>query len=73
MKRVWSRVLEDEDWSYLKRKAIERKRVEGRLGREKADLRKWVEEGERRGYSEREVERLRRDLLACEEEWRTWE
>lgn len=74
MKRVLNRALEDEDYPYLRRKAIDRKRAETRLAREKADLNRWLETMSKSGgYRESEFEKLRRELRAVEDEWKSWE
>ncbi|KAF2793918.1 hypothetical protein K505DRAFT_276052 [Melanomma pulvis-pyrius CBS 109.77] len=70
MRRVWSRSLEDEDIGYLKRKAIERKRMETRLGRERKELLLWSARLERGGG---EWERAKQDLREVDQEWRGWE
>lgn len=69
MRRVWARVLEDQDFTYLKRKALDRKRAESRLNREKADVRQWLANS----YNEREGETLRKELRELEDEWREYE
>jgi hypothetical protein len=74
MRRVWNRALEDEDLAYLRRKAVERKKAESRLNRERRDLNKWIEGMESGGvYREVEIERLRKLLREADEEWRSWE
>ncbi|KAF2655516.1 hypothetical protein K491DRAFT_426001 [Lophiostoma macrostomum CBS 122681] len=76
MRRVWERVLEDEDFGYLKRKAMDRKRADVKLGQEKKDLATWLENmsNARSGtYRSEDFERLRRRLREVEEEWKGWE
>ncbi|KAF2470580.1 uncharacterized protein BDR25DRAFT_303661 [Lindgomyces ingoldianus] len=71
MRRVWARALESDDFGYLKRKAIERKRIESRIAREKKDLLRYLEMRTMYGGSERD--RLRRELREVEAEWRDCE
>jgi hypothetical protein len=76
MRRVWERVLADSDFAYLKRKAMERKRAEVRLGLEKRELATWLQNmsNARSGsYRGEDFERLRRRLREVEEEWKGWE
>lgn len=68
MRRVWERAAQEEDFGYLRRKAVERKRVGERLGREKRVLEGWRESLTGVGM-ERERERLERDIGALDEEW----
>ncbi|KAF2176831.1 hypothetical protein K469DRAFT_721915 [Zopfia rhizophila CBS 207.26] len=70
MRRVWERAVQDNDFGYLRRKAIERKRMELRLGRERKEIVRWMAETER-GRSG--FERVKRDLRDVEREWMEWE
>jgi hypothetical protein len=67
MRKIWERSVENEDFAYLKRKAIERKQVENKLAKERDALITWMA-GLERGTVE--WERLKRDLNANKEEWR---
>lgn len=74
MRRVWERVLEDEDYTYLKRKAVARKKAEARLSREKAELLEWLGNMRVRGeYRDGDLDRLTNDLRIVEEEWKDFE
>jgi hypothetical protein len=74
MRKVWERAVKDEDFAYLKRKAIERKRAESRLAMEKAGLLKIMEgRGGSLDYAGGDWEKLRRSLKAVEDEWKDWE
>jgi hypothetical protein len=70
MRRVWVRSMEDQDLGYLRRKAQERKRVEGRLGRERKDILRWMASTEK---GSGEYESAKQELSECEREWRGWE
>jgi hypothetical protein len=70
MQRVWARSVEEQDLSYLRRKAHDRKRAEVRLGRERNNLLGWMVSTER---GTREYESAKRELSECEREWRGWE
>ncbi|KAF2017076.1 hypothetical protein BU24DRAFT_388031 [Aaosphaeria arxii CBS 175.79] len=74
MRRIFSRASDDNDFNYLKRKAMERKRVESRVGREKSEINRWLDTmNATGGYREAEFERLRRQLRVADEEWKTYE
>ncbi|KAF2258766.1 hypothetical protein CC78DRAFT_537579 [Lojkania enalia] len=73
MRRVWEECVANEDFRFLRNKALERKEVERRLKREGDE---W------RGYLNRlggfkvgglEAERAREMIGEVEEEWREWE
>ncbi|KAF2865352.1 hypothetical protein BDV95DRAFT_507473 [Massariosphaeria phaeospora] len=70
MRRVWDRVVQDDDFGYLKRKAGDRKRMEGRLGRERKELIAWMAGSERGSAT---FERARKDLREVDAEWAEWE
>jgi hypothetical protein len=70
MRRVFDTSVGEADFSYLKRKAIERKRAEVKLAREKKGIVKWMA-GLDRGSSH--WERAKNELKAVEREWATWE
>lgn len=70
MRKVWDRSVKEEDFGFLKRKAIERKRVETRLGRERKDILKWMA-GLERGSGQ--WERAKADLKEIETEWKMCE
>ncbi|KAF2185241.1 hypothetical protein K469DRAFT_632388 [Zopfia rhizophila CBS 207.26] len=69
MRRVWAIASDDEDFGYLKRKAVERKRAESKLAREKAGLMRMLEQ--RSGYEN--TDRLKREIKEVEAEWSGWE
>jgi hypothetical protein len=74
MRRYWANALEDEDYDYLKKRAVSRKKAESRLNKEKADLQRWLDNmAMQGGYRESDFERLRRDIRAVDEEWKSYE
>jgi hypothetical protein len=76
MRRVWDRALDDEDYSYLKRKALQRKENELRLAKERMELNDWLENmaNARSGsYGKSQYDNIRRSLRAVEEEWKNFE
>ncbi|KAF2131102.1 hypothetical protein P153DRAFT_286995 [Dothidotthia symphoricarpi CBS 119687] len=70
MRRVWETSIREDDFMYLKRKAVERKRAEARLARERKGVVAWMAGVERGG---REWERARAELREVEREWAVWE
>ncbi|KAF2689575.1 hypothetical protein K458DRAFT_413847 [Lentithecium fluviatile CBS 122367] len=70
MRKVWELSIENDDFGYLKRKAIERKRAEIRLGRDRKDVLAWMA-GLDRGTGQ--WERAKIDLKENELEWKQWE
>jgi hypothetical protein len=69
MRRVWRRAVEDGDFGYLKRKAVERRGVELDLQRQSRAVERALE-GERR---ERERASLRRQAGELARVWGDWE
>jgi hypothetical protein len=70
MRRVFDTSVREADFAYLKRKAIDRKRAEAKLAREKKGIVKWMM-GLERGSSQ--WERAKSELKAVEREWAVWE
>lgn len=70
MRRIWSTSVEDNDFAYLKRKALERKRAEARLSRERNAIMTWMAGADRGGS---QWERARNELKDLEREWAAWE
>ncbi len=70
MRRVWTTSVQNEDFTYLKKKAIERKKAESRLVRERKGIVNWMM-GAERGSSQ--WERARSELKELEREWVAWE
>lgn len=74
MRRIWDRAVEDRDYNYLERKAVDRKKTEVRTERKKADLNRWMQTmANAGGYRDSEFERLKGDLKRVEEEWKRTE
>lgn len=70
MRKIWERSVENEDFEYLKRKAIERKQVEKKLARENSDILTLIAELKSETVQwEKENARLNKN----NEEWKTWE
>jgi hypothetical protein len=71
MRKVFSTSVREDDFVYLKRKAVDRKRAEARLAREKKGIMNWMVGLERGGT---QWERAKSELRALEKEWTTyWE
>jgi hypothetical protein len=70
MRRVFDTSVREADFSYLKRKAIERKRAENKMTRERKGIMKWMA-GLDRGSSS--WERAKSELKDVEREWAAWE
>jgi hypothetical protein len=70
MRRVWDVSVKEEDFKYLERKVLERKRVEAKLSRQRKSLLTWLADEERgsRGY-----ERAKEELRGVERSWKEWE
>jgi hypothetical protein len=74
MRRIWGEVLEEEDYSRLKRKAIERKKAEKRWHRERAELMQWMQNMRISGsYRESDYDAVERDVRASDQKWRMLE
>ncbi|KAJ4318289.1 hypothetical protein N0V94_004496 [Neodidymelliopsis sp. IMI 364377] len=70
MRRVWDFSVKEEDFKYLERKVLERKRVEAKLSRQKKSLLAWLADEERGG---RGYERAKEELRDVERSWKEWE
>jgi hypothetical protein len=70
MRRVFDTSVKEGDLTYLKRKAVDRKKAEARLTREKKGLVNWMM-GLERGSTQ--WERAKGELKALEKEWALWE
>jgi hypothetical protein len=70
MRKVWERSVEANDFGYLQRKVLERKRMENKLGRERKDVLGWMA-GLERGTGQ--WERAKLELKGNEAEWKEWE
>lgn len=70
MRKVWERSVKEEDFGYLKRKALERKRAENRLSRDRKDILAWMADLER---GTGQWERAKADLKENEKQWNLWE
>lgn len=70
MRRVWERAVRDGDFGFLEKKAIERKRAEARIGRERRDILGWMDRLERGTW---EWEKAKVELKENEAEWKMWE
>ncbi|KAF9698226.1 hypothetical protein EKO04_003398 [Ascochyta lentis] len=70
MRRVWDVCVKEDDFKYLERKVLERKRKEVLLAKERRGLLKWLAGQEKgsRGY-----ERAKEELRLVEREWKEWE
>lgn len=70
MRRVWDVAVKEDDFKYLERKVLERRRKEVLLAKKRRGVLKWMaglEKGSR-GY-----ERGREELKGLEREWKEWE
>lgn len=70
MRNIFETACQEENFAYLERKALERKRAEVRLGRERRDILAWMD-GLKRGTWEWEKAKV--ELGENEDEWRVWE
>jgi hypothetical protein len=70
MRKVFDTSVREADFTYLRRKAVERKRAEMRIAREKKEIVNWMA-GLDRGSSQ--WERARDEMKALEDEWASWE
>jgi hypothetical protein len=68
MRRVWKTVLEKEDYSYLKRRAIERKRKEKRYLESKTRLKDYLRSGSPL-YRDRALENLEEIHRLRQHDW----
>jgi hypothetical protein len=70
MRRVWDVSVKEEDFAYLKRKVLERKKAEARLVKEKKELLSWLARLDRGTTS---YERAMADLEDVRADWAAWE
>ncbi|KAJ4297563.1 hypothetical protein N0V90_005455 [Kalmusia sp. IMI 367209] len=70
MRKVWERSVQEEDFGYLKRKVLERKRAEMKISRERRDILAWMD-GLQRGTAGWEMAKV--ELKENQEEWKKWE
>ncbi|KAF2497784.1 hypothetical protein BU16DRAFT_525383 [Lophium mytilinum] len=70
MRRVWKRAVEDDDFGYLAKKAIERSKMEQDLQRQRKAIGRLLEDRWRSGA---EREQLRLQAAQLMEAWRDWE
>ena len=70
MRRVFDISVKEADFAYLKRKALERKKAEVKLARERKGLMKWMLSLDR-GSSQ--WERAKSEIKALDREWAAWE
>ncbi|KAF3047980.1 hypothetical protein E8E12_004222 [Didymella heteroderae] len=70
MRRVWDVAVKEDDFKYLERKVLERRRKEVLLAKERRGILQWLagQEMGSRGY-----ERAREELKDLEREWKDWE
>ncbi|KAF1925410.1 uncharacterized protein M421DRAFT_423731 [Didymella exigua CBS 183.55] len=70
MRRVWDVAVKEDDFKYLERKVLERRRKEVLLAKERRDILQWLAGQEKgcRGY-----ERAKDELKDLEREWKDWE
>ena len=70
MRRIWETSIKQDDFSYLKYKAKDRKRMETRLARERKDIMTWMLDADRESSQWEDVKSELKDL---EREWAAWE
>ncbi|KAF2851068.1 hypothetical protein T440DRAFT_424036 [Plenodomus tracheiphilus IPT5] len=70
MRRIWDISIRKDDLSYLTRKALERKRAELSLSRERKGIMKWMVEVEK---GSKQWERAKRELTILDQEWAAWQ
>lgn len=70
MRRVFDISVKEADFAYLKRKAVERKKAETKLAREKKGIMNWML-GLDRGSLQ--WDHAKSEIKALEREWATWE
>jgi len=70
MRKVFDTAVREADFTYLKRKALDRKKAETRLARERNGVVKWMS-GLERGSSQ--WERAKSELKDLDREWAVWE
>jgi hypothetical protein len=70
MRKVFDIAVKEADFTYLKRKALERKKIETRFARERNGIMKWMS-GLERGSTY--WERAKDELKALDRDWDGWE
>ncbi|KAF2447199.1 hypothetical protein P171DRAFT_355947 [Karstenula rhodostoma CBS 690.94] len=70
MRNIFETAVQEENFGYLERQVLERKRAEARLGRERRDILGWMDGLERGTW---EWEKAKVELRENEDEWRGWE
>jgi hypothetical protein len=70
MRQVFDRSVREADFTYLKRKAVERKRAEARITRERRGIVHW-KSGLDRGSEQ--WEHAKSEIKALDKEWASWE
>ncbi|CBX93133.1 hypothetical protein IAQ61_008860 [Plenodomus lingam] len=70
MRRIWDTSTREDDFLYLTRKALERRRVESSLSRERTDIMKWMLKTEK---GSRQWQRVKSQLNDLNKEWTVWE
>ncbi|KAH9875095.1 hypothetical protein J1614_004583 [Plenodomus biglobosus] len=70
MRRIWDMSVMEDDFSYLTRKVLERRRAESSLSRERKGIMKWMLELEK---GSRQWERAKSELDRLNQEWALWE
>ncbi|KAJ4368750.1 hypothetical protein N0V83_005832 [Neocucurbitaria cava] len=70
MRRVWDVAVQEDDFSYLKRKAVDRKKAEARLARQRRGIMNYMVGLEKESS---QWERARSELKVLEKEWAAYE
>lgn len=70
MRRVWDVSVAEDDFKYLERKVLERRRKELVLAKERRGVLKWLAGLEK---GSRAYERAREEAKLLESEWKEWE
>lgn len=70
MRRVWDVSNKEDDFKYLERKILERRRKEIALAKERREILQWLA-GQEKGS--RGWERAKEELKSVEREWKDWE
>jgi hypothetical protein len=70
MRRVWDVSVKEEDFKYLERKVLERRRKEVLLAKERRGIMQWLAAQDK---GSRAYERAREELRVLDREWKEWE
>ncbi|KAF2105516.1 hypothetical protein BDV96DRAFT_509257 [Lophiotrema nucula] len=73
MRRVWDRALQDEDFKYIKRKALERKEEESRLSDERRKYENYLKRPDMYHKGTADYDKLMRRIQDVDDEWKEWE